>query len=203
MNRCWFRVRWPRELSEEEALQFSFSLRRLLGAVLELHGRHGELAHHLGLASGQADQFVREMSAVLPALMLEALPERPTLPVTPTVWRLTRRQALPLALDRLESTNRSVLSAFASLRPHEDMVLQWAFGRPLAPARLPQAATDAPGDSWLGALARAPFMGSDKLPATERRRLQESGRYPAGASPAASVFRPIRRAVPGSWLLPS
>src|SRR5207245_2257755 len=141
-DRKVYNVVFPRTSGGDEVTAFLRALATLLGspgplsatnaAVLEVLADRQGLHHRVRLPRRIGDQVVSQLRAALPGVLVAA--DNPV-GLGPR-WssaqelRLTRHDA-PLRVDHPEAVATAVLAALATIRPPEQVVLQWV----LAPAR--------------------------------------------------------------------
>jgi hypothetical protein len=132
------------------------------------HGTSSGVKHLFIPASGvDGSQLVGHLDGV-------QLVEHEPLPSVPYVWRLwlssSRR---PLAFDRPEVTSRALLQALsAPMAPHESVRLEWQLGPVARPQAIGTSHAPQLSESWVRALASAPFAAPGELDYDARRALR-------------------------------
>jgi len=141
INRQWFRLRWPHEVTPDLLLTALLSLngastpRRTDSLVLRAIGQGGQVAHFLAVVDTQAAGTRRQLEAAIPGLAAPPVdpPDDAGLDRAWRCWLSSREQ--PLDMKQSEAIARGLLTALASAGPDEQLVLQWVLG----PVRRPAA----------------------------------------------------------------
>lgn len=141
IERRWFRLRWPHEVTPEQLLAALLSLngtstpRRAEALVVRTTGQAGRVTHHLAVPDSRAAGVRRQLEGAIPGLAVEAV-ERVSDVRLDRSWRcwLSTRQR-PLELKQSEIIARGMLTALASADVDELLVMEWVLG----PVRRPHA----------------------------------------------------------------
>jgi hypothetical protein len=154
----WYRLRWPREIDDDQLTQATRLLAATAGApvIIEAIGRSGIVAHHLAIQVGRSGSVVNQLRAAIPGLAIDKLDVRPTMTVSRAVeLRLSTRRR-PLRTDDLSGTSKAVLTALAHVGKDECLVLQFVLGRRLSATPIPNR-MEAPGhQAWARTLLGLP-----------------------------------------------
>jgi len=179
-----YRLRFPPDLTEPQVLAALLALsgtsatgRRRQTSLLVSGGARA-VEHVLLQPAGKGANLRRQLAACVPGLQLEVL----TVPalVPRYAWRLwlssSRR---PLNSEHAESVSRALLVALAAPKAADEQVsLQWTFGTPLRPQAVGTQTSATLGESWLRAVATAPFAAPGALDSDARRSLRTKQALP-------------------------
>ena len=176
-DRCWVRLKWPREVTTDQAAAALRALnglstpRRHDAIVLQIVAGAGAIEHQIGIAEAKEQALVHQLRQALPGLGTEVLDTAPTFEVNLAwrVWLSTRRR--PLAIDQTEAVANGLLAALGSVEVDELLVLQWILGPVRRPLAVPIKGADVHSDSLALSLLVAPFGGPGELDSQARRAL--------------------------------
>jgi hypothetical protein len=202
----WHRLRWPREVTPEQALQLARLLASAGGTplVIESVGTAGRVEHRLALPEGRAESLVDQLRAALPGLAIELGHDRPPLPVTRAIELRLSTRLRSLRSDDLAAISRVLLTALAHAHQGEYLSLQWVLARRQRPTAVPNHLTGATRESWWSALLLAPFSAPPADEGEIRNALRvkhaEPGWYAVGRIGVKANHAPRERLLIGQVL---
>lgn len=170
----WLGLRWPREVEAEQVAQ----LCRLLAAVastpliIETVGSAGVVKHRLALGDEQAESVAEQLRAALPGLAIEELGTRPPIGAGHAVAVRLSTKHRPLQTADPLGLSRALLTALSQVRRGEYLSLQWVLGRSVAAVAVPNHLVGVTPESWLGALALAPWRAPQPADVEVRNALR-------------------------------
>jgi hypothetical protein len=170
----WYRVRWPREVKPEQAVQVCRLLATVAsrGVVIEAVGSVGHVEHRLAVPVRQAEGVAEQVRAALPGVALEDVGERPALKANRAVELRLSTSYRALRSDDMTSVSRAVLTALADTHREEALSIQWVLGRSVMPRAVPNELDSAAHESWTRALLLAPFSPPKPADAELRNALR-------------------------------
>ncbi len=141
VNRKWFRLRWPREVTADQLLAALLTLNgastvhRIDAVVVRTTGQAGRITHELAVSETRAAGARQQLEAAVPGLAVAPL-DQPGAVKAERAWRcwLSSRER-PLDLRQSEPIARALLTALASAAAGEVLTMQWVLGpvrRPIA-----------------------------------------------------------------------
>jgi hypothetical protein len=141
INRQWFRLRWPREVTPEQllagllSLNGASTLQRLDALVVRTTGQAGQVTHEMAVPEPRAAGARHQLEAAIAGLAVAPI-DQPRDVAIERAWRcwLSSRER-PLELKQSEPIARALLTALASAGSDEQLVMQWVLG----PVRRPVA----------------------------------------------------------------
>jgi hypothetical protein len=166
----WFRLHWPRDLDEDQALgllRHLASTRRPNVITFEVRALKHRLVHLVGVAKADTERLRHSFATFLPDVLLEPV-ERPTPHLARAVELRLGSRERALRTDAPSEVARSVLGAIAGTSGIT--VVQYQLGTRLAPSHVSK---DSHGLPTVGrALGQAFRYGLAPLDAIDRRNLQ-------------------------------
>ncbi len=165
INRQWFRLRWPQEVTPDQLLAGVLSLNggstphRVDALIIRSTGHDGVVTHELAVPDARSDGARHQLEAAIPGLTVAPVDEPGEVAVD-RAWRcwLSSRER-PLELRQSEPIARAVLTALASAGPDEQLVMQWVLGpvrRPIAVGNKVRGQLGPSPGKWLVDLANGP-----------------------------------------------
>lgn len=177
-----YRLLWHHEVAEAQVK----SVMRLLATsggspvVMEVSATNHVVEHRLRLAEGHATQAVSQLRSAIAGIGIESMPKSEAKQISYdhiVELRLSTRRR-PLRTNVAADTMRSLLSALAQARRHEQVLLQWILTRPAGPRAVPNKIELLP-ESWWRAALSAPFKAPDPADAETRTALRDKHAEPS------------------------
>ncbi len=156
----WLALRWPRDVPPEQQAAAMRLLATAAGSplILQATATARGVEHHLALGQGRATQVTEQLRAALPGLAVYAVQPPNDLRLTRAVRLSLSSRRRPLRTDHLEDVARALLTALASVRRPEALVLQWVLGPRLTPRVVPNHLPGQSAETWGKALLSAPWF---------------------------------------------
>jgi hypothetical protein len=177
----WFELRWPREVDSEKLVNV---FRMLAGSkatpvVVEAIGIDRGVIHRLALPEAAAPMLLAQMRAALPAIGFVKLESRPPVEVDRAVEMRLSTRSRPLDTKGSETVCRALLTALATVRNGESLVLQWQLVRAVAPLPVGSIAREPESGSLAGDVSRMLLGGSRPLDSEARSALRAKRSLPS------------------------
>ena len=176
----WFELRWPREVDSERLVSV---FRMLAGSkvapvVIEAIGIDRDVVHRLALPEAASPMLLAQMRAALPAIGFVKLEGRPPVEIDRAVEMRLSTASRPLDTKGSETVCRALLTALASVRSGESLVLQWQLARVVAPLPVGSSAREPESGSLAGGVSRMLLGGSQPLDSEARSALRAKHSLP-------------------------
>ena len=174
----WYQLEFPSIVEPDQLLAFlrtvhgMSSPKHKVFIVFQAVGRAGRVEHYLRLPSECAKGLLVQATSTVPGLVLRSV-DKVDLGQPQAAWRLwlsTSRR--PLRSDEPAAISQAVLTALASARADEVLVLQWLVGPVRRPLVVASKHSPVLSESWPRALATAPFLTPGELDTEARRALR-------------------------------
>jgi len=188
----WFELRWPREVDSERLVSVFRTLAgsKVAPVVIEAVGIDRGVVHRLALPEAASPMLLAQMRAALPAIGFVKLEDRPPVEIDRAVEMRLSTTSRPLDMKGSETVCRALLTALASVRNGESLVLQWQLARVIAPLPVGSSARE-PESGRLPAMSRG-CCSADLRRSTRKRaaRFASSARFRAGEWSVGSAYMP-------------
>jgi hypothetical protein len=176
----WFELRWPREVDSEKLVSV---FRMLVGSkatpvVIEAIGIDRGVVHRLALPEAASTMLLAQMRAALPALGFVKQEGRPPVEIDRAVEMRLSTTSRPLDTKESEAVCRALLTALASVRSGESLVLQWQLIRAVAPLPVGSSAREPESRSLASDVSRMLLGGSPPLDSEARSALRAKRSLP-------------------------
>jgi hypothetical protein len=171
---------WPRETAPEHPIQAFRLLATSAGypVVIEAVGSTDHVDHYLAIPQGREGRVVPQLRAAVPGLSLELASKRPAFEFNRAVELRLSTKRRSLRTEDLAGVSRALLTALAHVGPHEQLVLQWILGPPLAAVAVPNRADSFMLQSWTKLFLNAPAHGPQPLDPEVRSALRDKHTEP-------------------------
>jgi type IV secretion system coupling TraD/TrwB family protein len=163
----WFELRWPRDVSEEQATAALSSFSGLphgTRLTLEVTADDSGITHRLATSPATSETVAAALRAAVPSLRLSGMDAPRVTASSGFIWQLDSRVAA-LRTDDLPGASAALLSSFFPLREGETVSLRWKLKpgvRPVLPAPA-NAPKDGRQKAWRDKLGRPGLRGYGEL----------------------------------------
>jgi hypothetical protein len=176
----WFELRWPREVDLE---RLASVFRLLAGSkaspvIIEAIGVGRGVVHRLALPEAASPMLLAQLRAALPAIGFTKLEARPSIEIDLAAELRLSTASRSLDVGGSEAVCRTLLTALASVRSGESLVLQWQLVRAVLPLPVGSSAKQSESDSLSGSVSRALLGGSSPLDSEARSALRAKRSLP-------------------------
>lgn len=176
----WYRLGWPRGVSGEQVALVFRLIAETAGTpvVVEAVGSAGTVEHRIGLPAASGVAVRAQLQSAIPGLTAEKLPalggDKAGRAVE--IGLSTRRR--PLATNDPAAVAGALLTALSRVGSGEMVALQWVLSRKVMPVAVGQQPIVLLGESWLAAIATAPFRAPQQIDPELRAALRSKQSEP-------------------------